>query len=161
MFKFFLLGLLLSASSVQAMEAGSLFTWDDHASGTGLHVSFQGKDKRGEPWILHEAREKNTSFYQGLFSDPEVVKTMGDGRTVEIEKTETRVNNWLQRFAYGVPWGGITIEQDQQAVGTPVVGKKGPGIATFARAFTPLSQRKGMGTAVLGFLVEEWAGLLK
>lgn len=157
MFKFCLLGLLLSASSVQAMEAGSLFTWDDRESGTGLHVSFQGKDKYDKPWTLQEAQEKNTSFYQGLFNDPEIVKTMWDGNRIELEKTETWVKSWIERFANGIPRGGLVIEQDQQPVGTLMVGEKGPGIAQFGRALKSSIQGQGIGTALLGFLVKEWA----
>jgi hypothetical protein len=158
MFKFRFLGLLFIASAAQAMEA-QLLTWDDHAVGTGLHVSAKGNTQKSGPWTLREVQIKDTQFYQDLFREPEVIATLGDRQALPIEKTATYVNAWIDRFARGIPWGRMTIEQDKKAIGCVQLSAntKRPGVGELSRAFTKSVQGKGLGTEALRFIVEEWA----
>lgn len=155
MFKFLFISVSILSSSAQAME----LTWDNHESGTGLHVIAKGKDKAGNEWIGHETLEQDIPFYQDLFGNQEVVKLMGDGTTVPQEEISTRVNKWVERFAQGRPYGGITIAQQDKSIGYIQLGMlpKRPGVGYLARAFLPDAQGKGLGTSALKFLVEEWA----
>lgn len=159
MFKFRLLVLLVIASSAKAMEDSPLLTWDDRQAGTGLHVFSKGIDQQNKTWTVRETQIRDTPFYQDLFSDVEVVKTLGDGSTLSLEETANYVQIWASRFAVGTPFGKMTIEQDGEAIGCVQLGqnKMRPGVGELMRGFKPTVQGKGLGKATLGFLVKEWA----
>ena len=162
MFKFFLLGLLLIASSAQAMDT-QLCTWDDHELATGLHVFAKGCDNHKNPWTGRETRIGDTPFYQNLLSDVEVVKSMGSGRAVPRDKAADYVKIWVDRFSQGTPTGRIIIEQDGNPVGSMQLthNEKKPGVGEVIRAFNTSAQGRGLGKAALGFLVKEWAPVLR
>lgn len=162
MFKYFLLGLLLITSSLQAME-GKLLTWDDRELGTGLHVSSKGYDKDNNPWTVREIQIEDCSFYQGLLSDPNVMKNFASGTPLATEKAAEYVETWVNRFKKGVPHGRMTIVQDEKPVGSVQLAKRmgRPGVGELARAFASSAQGKGLGTAALKFVVEEWAPALR
>lgn len=161
MFYFRLLGLLLANFSTQAIAI--TLTWEDQKEGTGLHVFSEGKDRKNKKWIVREAHEKDFFFYKNLFSEPEVVQTMMDKKPVPEETIATWLKEWVNRFADGRPFGKMTIEQDEKAIGCVQLGinKKRPGVGEISRAFTHLAQGNGLGNATLGFLVNEWAPALR
>jgi hypothetical protein len=162
MFKFCLLSLLFIASSAQAVDE-KLLAWDDHESGTGLRIFAKRVDQQYRPWIVRETQLKDTPFYQGLFSDVGVVKTMGNGSIKSPKKVAEYVKSGVDNFAKGVPSGRMTIEQDEEAVGYVHLGRypKRPGVGHIERAFAPAVQGKGLGKAALGFIVKEWAPLVR
>lgn len=162
MFKFCLLSLLFIASSAQAVDE-KLLAWDDHESGTGLRIFAKRVDQQYRPWIVRETQIKDTPFYQGLFSDVGVVKTMGNGSIKSPKKVAEYVKSGVDNFAKGVPSGRMTIEQDEEAVGYVHLGlyPKRPGVGHIERAFAPAVQGKGLGKAALGFIVKEWAPLVR
>jgi len=156
MFKFRFIGLLLIASSTQVIAVK--LTWDNREDGTGLHVSSQGKDQQEKNWELREVQEKDTQFYQNLFANSKVIKTVSDVKTATPEKTEIYVNKCVNRFLNGIPSGIMTIEQDHEPIGSVQLRPNGkPGVGEVYRAFKPSAQGKGLGKAAFGFLVEEWA----
>lgn len=162
MFKFILLSLLLISSSLHAMDSQTSdlqLTWGDRQAGTGLHVAGEGKDKQGKKWTVHETQIKDMSFHQDLLGDIEVVKTIGSGKPVPKEEMEGYVQDWVDRFAQGIPSARMIIKQDETPVGSVQLGqnKNRPGVGDVIRAFTKSAQGKGLGTAALGFLVKEYA----
>lgn len=163
MFKFYFLSLLLTASSVQAMDTPQLVAWDDREQATGLHVFAKGYDNHKNVWTGRETRLSDTSFYQDLLSDPEVVKSMGAGKPVSRDKTADYVNTWVDRFSQGMPTGRMIIEQDGNSVGSMQIthNSKKPGVGEVIRAFKSSAQGKGLGKSSLGFLVKEWAPALR
>ena len=158
MFRFLPLLLTLYVSQATAVK----LTWDDYELATGLHVASEGKDKYGNEWTLREAWADDTSFYQGLFADDRVIKMMGPGRAVPVDTMEKRVAGWVDRFAKGLPFGGMSIKQGQECVGYVHLAAQGrPGVGDVIRAFEPESQGKGLGKDALRFLVEELAPIVR
>ena len=162
MFKWFILGLLLGASSTHSIAVN--FTWDDYEKGTGLHVFYQGITSENTPWTVREVRNTDIPFYQTLFTDPGVVSTMGHGKGESPEKMEEYVKAWSDRFATGVPRGKLTIEHPNNPNpigGIQLAQCQRPGVGEIVRALIPSAQGKGLGKALLGFIVEEWGLALR
>lgn len=155
MLKISLLSLLFIAPPAQAME----LTWDDRKTGTGLRVAASAS----VGCIFREAQIEDIPFYHTLYNVPDIIKTLRDGDELTSEQIVDRVETWVERFANGTPFGAMTIEQERKAVGLVHLNKMAqrPGVGEVSRALMPKLQGKGLGTAALGFLVDEWAPAIR
>lgn len=155
MSKFRLLSLFLFITSAHSFE----LTWDSEF-GDKLNISSSGLDKMQEKWTIRNIDPvQDLSFYQDLYSNQDVVKTMGGGKGLTPERVASRVGVWGEGFANGLPIGKMTVIQNELPIGCIGLYKnsKRSGVAEFSRAFIPAVQGKGLGTSVLRFIVEEWA----
>lgn len=140
-----------------------LLIWDNRETATGLHVFGSGVDKKGNTWAAHEVKIEETSFYQNLFTIPEVYSSMGAGTAISDSKMNHYIQFWTNLFSNGIPRGRITVAQNNELVGiVQLAGKSGnPGVGELIRALHPSVHSNGLGTELLGFIVNEWAPTLR
>lgn len=141
-----------------------LLIWDNRETATGLHVFGSGVDKKGNTWAAHEVKIEETSFYQNLFTIPEVYSSMGNGKCVIPTKMASYVSSWAEdMFLTGIPGGKITIHQNNTPIGSIHLANKSgsPGVGELIRALHPSVHSNGLGTELLGFIVNEWAPTLR
>jgi RimJ/RimL family protein N-acetyltransferase len=151
-------GTLLTQPS-QAVFKSTLFTYDDPQSAKGLHVSLQGSSSKGIEWRAQEVTEADIPFYQGLFGDQKVMTGFADGKIRSPEFTAQRLGAWISRFQNGHPHGGLTVfrTEDQETLGHIVAGAgDAPGVSEIAYSYVPTSWGTGLGSAVLGTIVQQW-----
>ncbi|HQS85005.1 MAG TPA: GNAT family N-acetyltransferase [Alphaproteobacteria bacterium] len=151
--------LLLSSTFLIALNQtyAVVLTWDDFDHGTGLHVLHQGQG-----WHIRETQRRDTPFHQELFQNPEVYKTMANGKPWSKESISQRDERHVRNFSEGIPKGSLILEKEERAVGFLMLApKKIPGVGDIIRALAPEAQGKGLGKASLGFLVEDWAPALR
>src|SRR5436190_12717699 len=99
---FVFLGAYFLIQPIQAME----LTWDDREKGTGLRVSSTGKDRRETEWSIREVQTGDTLFYQTVLADPNFVKKIrGSEKSIPAEVVAEWVQNWVEKFAHGTPFG--------------------------------------------------------
>jgi RimJ/RimL family protein N-acetyltransferase len=143
------------AQASQAMFESDIFTYDDKENAKGLHVSL-----KGNKWQAKEVTEQDISFHQQLFSNPQVMAGFADGQIRTPESTEQRLRNmWIPRFQNGRPHGGLTVSdpETQENFGHVVAGGGDEaGVSEIAYSYLPAYWRKGIGSAVLGTIVQQW-----
>lgn len=134
----------------------SIFSYDNLKEAKGLHVSLTGNN-----WIGREVREEDIPFYQKLFNTPEVMKTFEDGVTKPPRSVAMRVTKfWMQPFFMGQPKGSITILTSDTHTPIGFVLLKsgiGKGMCEIQAAGLPEFWGKGIGSEVLGQIVNTWA----
>lgn len=151
------LGLLFSSAS-NAVLHSEIFTYDDPHHAKNLHVSLAGTN-----WKARDAQESDIPFYQGLFNDPVVMAKYGNGQVYEPNVTEEFMRNrWIHRFQEGHPHGALTIfdpeSPEPKPIGYIVAGVEGfPGVSEISGAGLHDYWRQGIGSEVMGTLLETWA----
>lgn len=148
---------LLITSLSYGMEASPLFTWQDEEQGRHIQIQSHGVDKNGQAWSGRMATLADLPFYQELFGNPTLMKTVGAGDINSPEKTLEWVSHWDKRHHNGIPYGSLRLEQDGIPIGGLQFGLKQPGVGTFSRLLIEHAQGSGIGTSMLQFLVTEWA----
>lgn len=113
----------------------------------------------GESWQARNITKEDIPFYQGLFSDFNVISMFGDGQTRKPEDTSKRIlETWIPRFEKGNPHGALTILQEGQQIGFMIAGGGDrPGTSELAYALMPNYWGRGLGASITSAIVEKWA----
>ena len=151
MFKIRLLSFILVIGVGQASAVK--MSWDNPELGKGLHIHHQETN-----WTVRETRKEDLQFYQNLFRNPEVMKTMGPGKPHSLEDISKGFEEQLTEFSNGLPSGRMVLEQENKSIGYVHLRPcKESGKGEFVFAIIPEAQGNGLGKKGLGFIVNDWA----
>ena len=137
-------------------QVQSIFTLNQDGS-LSTHIE-------GPNWNLRNIKQKDTSDYVKLYSDPTVMQSFGDGSVRSEESTKQRINDvWLPRAKKGQPHAAMSvISKDSEFIGHIVAGVGDhEGAAEVGYGYNKKFWGKKIASAVLSTIVEKWAPLVK
>lgn len=155
-----LIGLALPLQDAQASQfASEIFSFNNQAEATGLHVKLSGKFNTGS-WTAREIHSEDISFHQELFDNETVMRGFADGQRRDVNLTKSRCEDSINnRFGKGHPHGLMMVlgNGEQRAMHMVAGGGDRPGTSEIAYAILPEFWRQGLGKSVVTAIVNEWA----
>ncbi|WP_010300779.1 GNAT family N-acetyltransferase [Candidatus Odyssella thessalonicensis] len=155
-----LLGLPLTPQDVQASQfASAIFSFDNQAEATGLHVKLSGSFNSGS-WIVREINSEDIPFHQELFDNETVMKGFADGQRRDVNLTKSRCEDSINnRFGKGHPHGlmMVLVNGEQRAMHMVAGGGDRPGTSEIAYASLPEFWGQALGKSLVTAIINEWA----
>eukprot|EP00039_Didymoeca_costata_P032630 m.38638 g.38638 ORF g.38638 m.38638 type:complete len:277 (+) comp9457_c1_seq1:199-1029(+) len=112
-------------------------------------------------YSLRSIAEDDIPFEQELFANPIAMEKYADGKPRAKDATERRIReSWMPRFQRGQPHGPFVIydEVTGNRVGHIVAGEGNePGLAEVGYIILPEYWGKGITTAAMSVIVNQWA----
>ena len=132
----------------KAVVESEIFSWDEQGR---LGVSFS-VNVGEQTYALREVRTEDTSFVQGIFRNPDLMKHFGSGKLHEKEDVQTQVQFSVEEcLGKGRP-RGMLIGEDagKQIYWTSAKEGYFPGTSEIAHILEVDSQKKGLEQVAVG-----------
>lgn len=155
---FFLLFFTLTTAALASYE----FYHEDVVNCTKIHTTMTGTYKDGT-WTATNIAHSHLRFLTSLYTDPNVMSHLCDGKTRTEQDANNRIKVLTSRSTQGLPMGAwIPCDYDTKELGLMVAAPYNtPGYSEISYIIAPNSQNKGVGKSITNTVVQHWAPTVK
>jgi len=114
--------------------------------------------------ITSVTKQDSDEYFQYLYSDSDIMKTMRDGLVKNQEWTENKIADWVKRWENNIPFSGmkITSNTTDEFIGHISAGfSSTPNSSELSYMVKKDKQNQGYGYEAAGAIVFEYCPLLK